>query len=449
MKAKRNQVDCGGQAPSGHRGMTAGRFAARAGISVRTLHHYDRVALLRPGRSGSGYRLYREADFARLQQIVTLKFVGLSLAQIRDVLGHGRVKPGALRPQRRLLEAKRDQINAAITALLRIESRLAVAGSAPSQAELCEILEMIAMHNSTEWEQLHARYFTEEQRADMARRADPELAAQGTHKWTELIAEVEAAVSDGENPDSARARGLAARWDGLFQEFLKWAAAPGGKLKAGEVKGAISKMYAERATWPAGLKPPFSEAAWQFIQAARIAAAMHPPATDPAGEPVNLGKYGEFEIYPMPMFATIAVQDLAALRDWYLGALGFAVVFQSPQMVHLRRKKYQDLLLVGKSEPPSGAPSGNLTISFQTDDVDALAERVRNASPAVVVIEGPVDTPWNSRDLRVTDPVGTRLIFTAHNPNADPERKEAMRRLLQAAQPKEGASPVKTAPPRT
>src|SRR5215212_10351699 len=65
----------------------AQEFAERSGVTVRTLHHYDRLGLLRPSRrTRAGYRLYGERDFARLQQIVTLKFTGFSLQQIKDVL---------------------------------------------------------------------------------------------------------------------------------------------------------------------------------------------------------------------------------------------------------------------------------------------------------------------------------------------------------------------------
>ncbi len=52
----------------------ASAFAERAGVTVRTLHHYDRLGLLKPSSyTASGYRLYGERDFARLQQITTLK----------------------------------------------------------------------------------------------------------------------------------------------------------------------------------------------------------------------------------------------------------------------------------------------------------------------------------------------------------------------------------------
>ena len=61
----------------------AAEFAQLAGVTVRTLHHYDRLGLLKPtGHTAKGHRLYGERDFARLQQIVTLKFIGFPLKQI-------------------------------------------------------------------------------------------------------------------------------------------------------------------------------------------------------------------------------------------------------------------------------------------------------------------------------------------------------------------------------
>jgi len=57
------------------------------GVSVRMLHHYDEIGLLKPTvRAENGYRLYSEQNLARLQQIVTLKFFGFSLGQIKAML---------------------------------------------------------------------------------------------------------------------------------------------------------------------------------------------------------------------------------------------------------------------------------------------------------------------------------------------------------------------------
>src|SRR5437660_8343322 len=75
------------------RGVTVYRvseFAEKAGVTVRTLHYYDRLGLLKPsGRTDAGYRLYGERDLVRLQQIVTLKFIGMPLREIKDLLNQG------------------------------------------------------------------------------------------------------------------------------------------------------------------------------------------------------------------------------------------------------------------------------------------------------------------------------------------------------------------------
>jgi DNA-binding transcriptional MerR regulator len=56
-------------------------------VSVQTLHHYDRIDLLKPSvRLANGYRLYSEKDLLKLQQIIALKFFGFELSQIKDLL---------------------------------------------------------------------------------------------------------------------------------------------------------------------------------------------------------------------------------------------------------------------------------------------------------------------------------------------------------------------------
>ena len=80
-------------------------FAARAGVTVKALHHYDRVGLLEPRRTGAGYRIYTDLDLERLEQIVALKFLGLSLKAIKVLLESGLPSlPDALRLQRQVLE---------------------------------------------------------------------------------------------------------------------------------------------------------------------------------------------------------------------------------------------------------------------------------------------------------------------------------------------------------
>jgi MerR HTH family regulatory protein len=64
-----------------------GELAGRTGLSVRALHHYEEIGLLVPsGRTRAGHRLYAEAEVLRLQQIVSLRALGFSLAEIRGCL---------------------------------------------------------------------------------------------------------------------------------------------------------------------------------------------------------------------------------------------------------------------------------------------------------------------------------------------------------------------------
>ena len=92
------------------------QFAKRAGVTIRALHHYDRLGLLKPsGRTASGYRLYTDRYLVRLEQIVALKFIGFPLSQIRELLNRKDLDvAAALRQQRQIIAEKRDHLDRAI-----------------------------------------------------------------------------------------------------------------------------------------------------------------------------------------------------------------------------------------------------------------------------------------------------------------------------------------------
>jgi MerR family transcriptional regulator, thiopeptide resistance regulator len=99
--------------------------AELSGTTVRTLHHYDEIGLLRPSeRTEAGYRLYSTADLARLQEILGWRELGFALAEIQAVLDDPAYdRRQALRRQRVLVEeqagrlaALRDALDAAIAA---------------------------------------------------------------------------------------------------------------------------------------------------------------------------------------------------------------------------------------------------------------------------------------------------------------------------------------------
>lgn len=66
---------------------TAGEFAKKAGVTIRTIRFYDNKGLLKPSSlSEAGYRLYTDKDFAKLQRILTLKYLGFSLEDIATMV---------------------------------------------------------------------------------------------------------------------------------------------------------------------------------------------------------------------------------------------------------------------------------------------------------------------------------------------------------------------------
>ncbi|MDF2926118.1 MAG: methylase involved in ubiquinone/menaquinone biosynthesis [Paenibacillaceae bacterium] len=83
------ETDNGGKNMQAHDGslMTAGQFAARAGVTVRTIRFYDKIGLLPPSfRTAAGNRQYTMRDLARLQRILTLKYIGLSIDEIKQAI---------------------------------------------------------------------------------------------------------------------------------------------------------------------------------------------------------------------------------------------------------------------------------------------------------------------------------------------------------------------------
>jgi MerR family transcriptional regulator, thiopeptide resistance regulator len=230
-------------------------FAELAGVTVRTLHHYDRVGLLKPsGRTHAGYRLYGGRDLARLEQIVVLKFLGLSLKQIGGLLD-GRVPNlhGVLRSQRRALEEKRRRLDVAIRAVADAERAMAP-GRAPDWQIFKNLIKVIEMQNNTEW-MMH--YYSDEARAKVEERKklwSPELQEKVSRQWADLIGDVEGALN--EDPAGPRAQALAERWRKLVEGFT------GGDP---QIQAGLNSMYADRKNWPAGFPKPYSEGVQAFM----------------------------------------------------------------------------------------------------------------------------------------------------------------------------------------
>ena len=151
---------------------------------------------------------------------------------------------------------------------------------------------------------------------------------------------------------------------------------------------------------------------------------------DPNLDPPVMGRHNGYDVYPMPMFARLEAADLAATVRWYCEILDFGVMFEMPMMAHLRRRKYQDLLVFPGG---SGQPAHGLTLSLSADgEVDDIWRRAAAAAPVGQsrVLGEPLLKPWNARELDLVDPDGRRLVlFEQAN---DPEATRRMQAMLAA-----------------
>lgn len=99
-------------------GITVGEVSRLTGITVRALHHYDEIGLVRPSRrTSAGYRLYEDADLLRLQQVLVLRELGVPLDEIAHAIDEGGSQDDLLRRQRDVLLTMRTRLDAMVASI--------------------------------------------------------------------------------------------------------------------------------------------------------------------------------------------------------------------------------------------------------------------------------------------------------------------------------------------
>ncbi|HWF11476.1 MAG TPA: DinB family protein [Bryobacteraceae bacterium] len=216
-------------------------FAKLAGVTVKALHHYDRLGLLRPDRTQAGYRVYRERDLETLEQIVALKFLGLSLKEIGAVLKRPALKlPDTLRLQREALEERHELLGKAIRAIRSAEAAIA-SGETADLTVLKNIIEVIDMsdgvtvmkkyYSEETWEK-HRRYYEE----------------GPSREWLDFYRDAGELL--GEDLASQKAQALGARWYELARR---------GHEGDPEALTDSPQAWMDRAQWPAAIKERAAE----------------------------------------------------------------------------------------------------------------------------------------------------------------------------------------------
>ena len=202
--------------------LKVGELAALANLTVRTLHHYDSIGLLRPSaRSDAGYRLYDRDDVARLHRIQALRAFGLSLADIALTLDSPAGSPLAIVDrQLEALEVRMAEATRLRNQLLRVRAEL-VRGSAPDLSTWLTTLE-----NTMDMTNVYERYFTKEELARLPMIGSDAAQAQ----WQGLVEQARGLIESQVPPDADAAKAFALRWLQTFDRDTGGDAALQAKL---------------------------------------------------------------------------------------------------------------------------------------------------------------------------------------------------------------------------
>ena len=110
--------------------------AQLSGVSVKTLHHYDKIGLLVPTKSENGYRTYSQADLERLQVILYYKYLGFSLEKIAELLSQDdqALLPHLVR-QLEYLQQERDRLEITANLAYQLDEEMGAIRDAIQEAQ--------------------------------------------------------------------------------------------------------------------------------------------------------------------------------------------------------------------------------------------------------------------------------------------------------------------------
>ncbi|GAP13327.1 predicted transcriptional regulator [Longilinea arvoryzae] len=215
---------------------TIRQLANLAGISVRTLHHYDQIGLLKPEqRSPAGYRIYRHVDLLRLQQILFYRELDVPLAEIQALLDRPDFDPvRALRDHREKLREKAARLERLIET---IDKTLAQSTKGTEIMKDEELYKGFAPEQAKRYRREAAQAYGEE----TVKSSEDRIRGWGAEKWESVKGEMGAvtlAISElmDRDPGDAEVQTLVARHHAWIEKFYP---APA------EVYGGLAQLYTD------------------------------------------------------------------------------------------------------------------------------------------------------------------------------------------------------------
>lgn len=214
-----------------------GELAKRAGMTVRTLHHYEQTGLLTPSaRSAAGYRLYDLAAVQRLHMIKALAQAGLELAAIKEHLDCGSLSLSDLLVQQiTTLDTQLRTISTLRERLVLLRDELG-SGREPDLESWLQTLELMKMYD---------RWFSPQELQTLPFAEQDE---QRNQIWQALVMEAQRLMQEGCPPDSPSAMALATRW--MERLELDTAGRPEFLTRLNEMHATEPQMRAQTGITP-------------------------------------------------------------------------------------------------------------------------------------------------------------------------------------------------------
>lgn len=209
-------------------------FANLTGVSVRTLHFYDEIGLLKPSSvdEQNGYRFYDEYSLTRMQEILFYRELDFPLKEIGLILSSPDYdKQNALKKQKHLLKLKKDRIERIISALDGAMKGETVNMAAFDNSEFEAKREEYAKEAKKRWGETTAYKESTEKAADYS----SEMWKQVNSAMDERISEFADCKRNGLDPDSKEAQALVKKWRDFITEYYYTCTE--------EILAGLGKMY--------------------------------------------------------------------------------------------------------------------------------------------------------------------------------------------------------------
>jgi DNA-binding transcriptional MerR regulator len=163
-----------------------GEVARMSGVTVRTLHHYDEIGLLRPsGRTPAGYRSYDDADLDRLQRVLAYRELGFGLDEIAALLDDGDDPVAHLKRQRELVLSRVERLHRLLDTIDKTMEAHAMGINLTPQ----EMFEVFGEHDPTRYaDEVHERWGE----TDAYRQSQERTARYTKADWQAMRAEADA-----------------------------------------------------------------------------------------------------------------------------------------------------------------------------------------------------------------------------------------------------------------